>query len=202
MTGKFLFILYRKAIFFIFKPMLQLNFDPFPELITERLLLRRVKMADAPKIFFFRSDPVILKFLSKEPAATMKEAEDFITLINNNIDKNEAIMWAITLREDPSVAIGTICFWRILNEHHRAELGYVLDPKYWGKGLMKEAILQTLEYGFSTMGLHSAEARINPDNIASASVLEATGFTREAYFKEDFFHHGKFEDTAVYSRLK
>jgi ribosomal-protein-alanine N-acetyltransferase len=182
--------------------MLQLNFDPFPELISERLLLRRVTMADAPKIFFFRSDPTILKFLSKEPAANMKEAEDFITLINNNIDKNEAIMWAITLKEDPSVAIGTICFWRIQNEHYRAELGYVLDPKYWGKGYMKEAILLILDYGFSRMGLHSAEGRINPDNKASASVLEAAGFIREAYFKEDFFHKGKFEDTAVYSRLK
>jgi [ribosomal protein S5]-alanine N-acetyltransferase len=181
--------------------MLKPNFNPFPELSTERLLLRRITMEDAPEIFFLRSDQTILQFLSKEPAANIKEAEDFITRINNDIDNNDAIMWAIVLKEYPSKAIGSICFWRMLKEHYRAEIGYVLDPEYWRKGIMKETILKTLDYGFSTLGLHSVEARINPHNNASASLLESTGFAREAYFKEDFFHRGKFEDTAVYSML-
>ena len=181
--------------------MLQPNFNPFPELSTERLLLRRITLEDAPEIFFLRSDQNILQFLSKEPAANIKEAEDFITRINNDIDNNDAIMWAIALKENPSKAIGTICFWQMLKEHFRAEIGYVLDPGCWRKGIMKETILKTLDYGFSTLGLHSVEARLNPDNIASASVLESTGFVREAYFKEDFFRRGKFEDTTVYSML-
>src|SRR4029077_18075415 len=125
---------------------------------TERLLLRRIKMEDAPEIFFLRSDQSILQFLSKEPAANIKEAEEFITRINNDIDNNDAIMWAIALKENPSKAIGSICFWRMLKEHYRAEIGYVLDPGYWRKGIMKETMLKILEYGFSTMGLHSAEA--------------------------------------------
>ena len=182
--------------------MLQPNFNPFPELSTQRLLLRRITMEDAPEIFFLRSNQTILQFLSKEPAANIKEAEDFITRMNNDIDNNEAIMWAIVLKENLSKAIGSICFWRMLKEHDRAELGYVLDPEYWRKGIMKETILKIMDYGFSTLGLHSIEARINPDNIASASVLETTGFVREAYFKEDFFRRGQFEDTAVYSRLQ
>ena len=182
--------------------MLQPNFDPFPELSTERLLLRRIVMEDAPEIFFLRSDQTILQFLSKEPAANIKEAEDFINRINKDIDNNDGIMWAITLKENPSKAIGSICFWQMLKEHHRAEIGYVLDPGFWRKGIMKETILKTLDYGLSTLGLHSVEARINPHNIASASLLESTGFVREAYFKEDYFHRGKYEDTAVYSRLQ
>ncbi len=182
--------------------MLQPNFIPFPELETERLLLRRLTLTDAPDIFFLRSDQAVLKYLSKEPVANMKEAEDFIARINNDIDKNDAIMWAIVLKENPVKVIGTICFWRIQKEHFRAELGYVLDPGYWRKGIMKEAILKTLDYGFSTLGLHSAEARINPENIPSASVLESTGFVREAFYKEDFYFCGKFENTAVYSRLQ
>jgi ribosomal-protein-alanine N-acetyltransferase len=188
--------------YFNFNAMLEPNFDPFPELTTGRILLRRLTMEDAPEVFFLRSDPTILQFLSKEPAANIKEAEDFITLINTNIDNNESILWAIVLKESPEKTIGTICLWRLQKEHYRAELGYVLNPEYWNKGIMKESILCTLDYGFATLGLHSAEARINPDNIASASVLESTGFVREAYFKEDFFHRGKFGDTAVYSRLQ
>ncbi|MGH2552749.1 MAG: GNAT family N-acetyltransferase [Chitinophagaceae bacterium] len=182
--------------------MLKPDFNPFPELITERLRLRRITMEDAPEIYFLRSDPSVLKYLGKEPATSIKEAEEFIKNINEGIENNNAIIWAIVLAEYPSKVIGTICYWRMLKEHYRAELGYVLNPEYWGKGIMKEAIRKVLEYGFATLEIHSVEARINPGNIASSAVLEATGFIREAYYKEDYFYKGKFEDTAVYSRLQ
>jgi ribosomal-protein-alanine N-acetyltransferase len=51
------------------------------------------------------------------------------------------------------------------------------------------------------MKLHSIEAHINPANTASATLLGKTGFTREAYFKEDFFFKGEFINTAIYSLL-
>ncbi len=182
--------------------MLQLNFTPFPELTTDRLLLRRMLVNDAPEIFFLRSDAAVLKFLGKEPAATIEEAVDFIKLIDDNVDSNTAINWVIALQDEPGIAIGTICFWQIQKENYRAEIGYVLHPDYWRQGIMKEAILKVLEYGFEKMQLHSVEARVNANNIASAAVLEATGFAREGYFREDFYFNGKFEDTAVYSRLQ
>ena len=66
---------------------------------------------------------------------------------------------------------------------------------------MKEALLAVINFGFTEMKLHSIEAHINPENTASGSILEKSGFIREAYFKEDFFFGGKFIDTAVYSLL-
>lgn len=182
--------------------MLVVSFIPFPELQTERLLLRRFTTEDTPEMFLLRSDKAIIQYLSKGPAKSLKEAEDFIISINTNIDNNESVLWAIVLKENPAKAIGNICYWQLSKEHYRAELGYVLAPAYWRKGIMKEALLKVIEYGFTGMGLHSIEARVNPANIASAALLEATGFVREGYFKEDFFHGGKFEDTAVYSRLQ
>ena len=182
--------------------MLQPNFKPFPELKTERLLLRRIAMSDAEAIFFLRSDETVLKFINKEPAKSIQEAEEFIKRINDDIDANDVIMWAITLKEEPGKLVGTICFWRLQKENYRAEIGYVLHPHSWRKGIMKEAIHEVVEYGFSTMQLHTIEARINPDNQASAALLESTGFVKEAFFKEDYFFQGKFLDTEVYSLLQ
>ena len=179
--------------------MLQTNFNPFPELITERLFLRKITLEDAEEIFFLRSNEIILQFINKEPAATIKDAEDFIKRINNDTDAGEAIMWAIALKKDPGKLIGTICYWRLQKENYRAEIGYILHPLFWKKGIMKEAILAIIEYGLEEMQLHSIEARINPANIASANILKSTGFVQEAYFKEDFFFRHKFFDTAVYS---
>ena len=110
-------------------------------------------------------------------------------------------MWAIALQDDPDTLIGNIGFWRIINQHYRSEIGYTLHPDFWNNGIMKEALLAAIDFGFKAMKLHSIEAHINPDNTASGKVLEKTGFVREAYFKEDFFFRGKFIDSAVYSLL-
>lgn len=181
--------------------MMQINFTPFPELKTNRLFLRRIIMNDAPAIFSIRSDKDVMKYIGKEPAASQKEAEDFIQRISNAVDENESIMWGIALRDNPAEVIGTICFWRLQPENYRAEIGYALHPLHWRKGIMKEAINNVLEYGFDTMKLHSVEARTSVDNVASGAILEATGFIKEAHLKEEFFFRGKFSDTIIYSRL-
>ncbi|MCY7310927.1 MAG: GNAT family N-acetyltransferase [Chitinophagaceae bacterium] len=182
--------------------MLTPDFTPFPELKTKRLLLRRITMDDAAAIFFLRSDETVLKFIGKEPAASMEEAKAFIQRVNDAIDANESIIWAITLQHNPEEVIGTICYWRLQPENYRAEIGYALHPKHWRKGIMKEAIVEVLDYGFETMKLHSIEARTSTDNIASGSILEATGFVKEAHLKEEFFFRGEFSDTIIYSRLQ
>ena len=181
--------------------MLQQNFTPFPALKTNRLLLRRITMNDAPAIFFLRSDETVLKYIGKEPAASVKEAEEFIQRINKAVDADESIMWGISWQDNPTEVIGTICYWRLQPENYRAEIGYALHPAHWRKGIMKEAICKVLEYGFNSMNLHSVEARTSVDNFASGAILTATGFIKEAHLKEEFFFRGGFSDTIIYSRL-
>ncbi|MGN6530993.1 MAG: GNAT family N-acetyltransferase [Ginsengibacter sp.] len=182
--------------------MLEVNFNPFPEIKTERLLLRRLTKDDSVQIFKMRSDTNVMKFIGKNPITTMQEALDFYNLVNDSLENNTGITWAMTLINSPEKMIGTIGLWRLKKEHFRGEIGYMLLPGYWKKGLAKEAVLKVNEYGFNEMKLHSIEAHINPQNTASAMLLEKTGFIREAYFKEDFFFNGVFEDTAIYSLLK
>ena len=181
--------------------MLQPNFYPFPQIETERLFLRKLKNEDADEIFNLRSDENVMKYIGKDPITSINEAMDFIQLVNNSLSTNFGITWAITLKENPGKLIGTIGHWRLMKEHYRAEVGYMLSPQFWKKGIMKEALIKVIDYGFNEMKLHSIEAHINPENAASAGILEATGFVREAYFKEDFFYKGEFSDTAIYSRL-
>ncbi|MEO6813805.1 MAG: GNAT family N-acetyltransferase [Ginsengibacter sp.] len=182
--------------------MLQLNFNPLTELKTERLLLRRLKNTDAEAIFRMRSDKNVMKYIGKKPTESLEEAMEFINTINSALNIGSGITWAITLRENPENVIGTIGYWRLIKDHFRAEVGYMLHNDYWRKGLIKEALLKVIDFGFNEMKLHSIEAHINPENIASAKALESTGFIREAYFKEDFFFEGVFGDTAIYSKLK
>lgn len=181
--------------------MLDLNFSPFPETKTKRLFLRKMTVADAPGLLFLRSDDMVMQYIDREKTKSLEEATAFIEKINTSVDNNESIMWAIALQEKPEAMIGTICLWRIDKQHYRSEVGYMLHPGHWHKGLMKEALQAVVDFGFNVMKLHSMEGRINPDNAVSGILLEKAGFIREAYFKEDFYFRGKFIDTAVYSLL-
>jgi [ribosomal protein S5]-alanine N-acetyltransferase len=182
--------------------MLDPNFSPFPEISTRRLLLRRMTKDDAGEIFFLRSNEDVMKYVDRPRALSIKDAKDFLDHINESLVINDGITWGITIKENPEKLIGYIGYWRMKKEHYRAEIGYMLNPAFWKKGFMKEAIFSVLDFGFNTMHLHSIEANISPGNAASAGVLEATGFIKEAYFKEDFFYDGTFRDTVIYSKLK
>ncbi|HMJ48366.1 MAG TPA: GNAT family N-acetyltransferase [Ferruginibacter sp.] len=182
--------------------MLEPVFSPFPGLITERLILRSIERTDAPEILFLRSDDAVMQFIDREKTKSLEEAEAFINKIKTAAETNEGIMWAIALIDQPNVLIGTIGFWRLIKQHYRAEVGYMLHPDHWNKAIMKEALQAVIKYGFETMKLHSIEAHINPRNVASGVLLEKCGFTREAYFKEDYYFRGEFIDSAVYSLLE
>ncbi|HMG14548.1 MAG TPA: GNAT family protein, partial [Saprospiraceae bacterium] len=125
---------------------------------------------------------------------------ELIDKIATNYKANDGILWAISFKENPKL-LGTIGFWRITKEHYRAEIGYILDPEHWGKGIMHEAMKAVLNYGFTHMNLHSVEAVVNPDNDASISVLERNKFKREAYYRENYYYQGKFLDSGVYSLI-
>jgi [ribosomal protein S5]-alanine N-acetyltransferase len=180
--------------------MLNLQFTPFPEIQTKRLLLRKIVPADLEEIFFLRSDPGVLRYINKVLSPTRESALDWISRMNTNIQSNTSIVWGITLQGDKKV-IGTICLWNIQEEHHRAEVGYALHPGHQYKGYMSEALEAVLNYSFSIMNLHSLEASVNPANTASINLLQKNKFVREAYFRENWFYNGEYLDTAIYSVL-
>lgn len=182
--------------------MLEVNFSPFPELITDRLILKSLTLADAEKILQLRSDPEVMKFINRPLTANITEAEDWVRLVLSNQQANNGITWGIFLKGQPLENIGNIGLWRIEKENYRAEVGYMMDPMHQGKGMMLEALKRVILYGFNDLGVHSIEAQIHPENIRSSKLLEKTGFTKEAYFKQNIFWNGGFEDTAVYSLLR
>ncbi|POY38755.1 N-acetyltransferase [Flavobacterium alvei] len=178
--------------------MINLIFNPFPNLETERLLLRRVVNKDVEQIFALRSDKEVMKYIPRPLVKTKDDALAHITMIDEKIDTNEGINWAITLKNNDKL-IGIIGLYRIQPEHFRAEIGYMLLPEYHGKGIVSEAINEVVNYGFASIKLHSIEAIIDPKNFASEKVLQKNGFVKEAHLKENEYYEGRFLDTVIYS---
>lgn len=181
--------------------MLTLNFSPFPIIETERLLFRRVSEHDVNEILELRTNPKTMKYIPRPLLKTIEDALGHYKMINDAIDNNTGINWGITIKGNPKL-LGIIGFYRIQPENYRAEIGYMLLPEFQGKGIVTESVQTLVDYGFNEMKLHSVEAVIDPDNIASEKVLKKCNFTKEAHFKENEFYDGKFLDSVVYSILK
>jgi ribosomal-protein-alanine N-acetyltransferase len=180
--------------------MLQLNFNPFPELRTPRLHLRRLVTADAPALLGLRSDENVMRYSDRESMSTEEQARELIEVTDQIINQNQGIMWGVSLAGQTEL-VGTMGAWRIAAEHYRGEIGYLLRPDLWGQGLMGEALEEMCRYVFEELGLHSLEANVNPANVASRRLLEKHGFVQEAYFRENFYYNGQFLDSTIYCRL-
>lgn len=181
--------------------MLTFNFDPFPELVTKRLHLRKMVATDADAFFELRSNRQIMQYIARPLAETPDDALQLILSMEEGIAKNDMINWGITLKGENKV-IGTIGYYRMKPEHYRAEVGYLLHGDFHKKGIMQEALEVVLDHGFDQMKLHSIEAVTDPDNTASQDLLLRNKFVKEAYFKENHFFEGKFLDSVHYSLLK
>lgn len=155
--------------------MLNRSFAPFPMLVTERLTLRQLVIDDEQEIFTLRSDSEINKYLDREVSSTIEDARNFINKVNENINKNDSLYWAITLG-DRNTLVGTICLLSFSGENSKCEIGYELLTNFQGQGIMKEAVEKVIDYAFNTIKVQTIEAFLHIDNQSSINLLEKFSF--------------------------
>jgi len=177
------------------------HFDPFPVLVTDRLILRQISYNDTPEIYFLRSDPEVMRYTGQPLAASTEEITEYIRKHLELISNGEGIIWGMQLKEETRL-IGLISYRKFLFDHFRGEVGYGLHPQYHGMGLMHEALGSVIDFGFNRIGLHSVEANVDKDNTASIKLLERNQFIREAHFKENYYFEGSFIDSVIYSLIE
>ena len=175
----------------------KINFNPFPNLTTDRLNLRQITVKDSNEFFILKSDERLLKGYDAK-AKTFEEARQFLQKLSNGIIQNEWIIWGIVLKDENKL-IGSICFWNISEDKSKAEIGYELMVPWQGKGIMQEAIKVVIDYGFNNMKLDLIEAVPNPNNLKSIKLLEKNNFIRGANFTEIDPSDGKILQRVTYS---
>lgn len=150
------------------------RFDPFPQLKTERLVLRSLEAGDIDRLFTLRSDAENRRFLEGPDEQSKDDTLAFIQQVQDGIAQDQWVLWAIQTHEYPDL-IGTICLWRFTGDN-TAEVGYELLPDAQGRGYMKEAVDGVVAYGFGSLHLAEIHAFTNARNRASRRLLERCGF--------------------------
>lgn len=171
-------------------------FPAFPELTTERLILRELTAADAGWYLRHFSRPEIVSGQGYPPPADLAAAEaELRTFVLDLFRARKGFRWGIATRDDPEL-IGSAGLYKWVDGPLRqAELGYDLDPAAWGRGYMREALGAILDFAFGPMRLERVEAFVLASNERSQRVLDRLGFQRVALLPdhgED--EHGRLRD--------
>ena len=159
-------------------------FSPFPILSTSRLTLRQLSKEDAPALSALRSNEHVNRYIDRKKQTTLAQANAFIHNINLGIRACKWLYWAICLKEKPTL-IGTICLWNFSANNTIAEVGYELDPRYQGRGIMSEALACVISHSFRTLKLQALEAFTHKDNCSSLQLLLKHHFQLESNRKDD-----------------
>ena len=85
---------------------------------------------------------------------------------------------------------------------HNVEIGYWINPNYWGKGIMSKIIPMFCQYLFQYYDIHKIYAIVISDNISSIKILQKCGFYKEGYFKDYIFKNNKYYDAVFFSLLE
>ena len=176
-------------------------FDAFPVIKTHRLTLREILPEDAHAIYEMRSNGMVNRFIARPDMQTLEQSEALVKKTREAYAQKKGIGWAGVLRDAGDI-IGTCGFNSLDFENLRAEIGGELSTRYWGREIALEAVEAIVSFGFEELGLHSIEAKVDPQNRGAIRLLEYLGFQKEAHFKDRIHFDGKFTDMAVYGCIR
>lgn len=181
-----------------------LVFREFPQLYTQRLILRQINAVDRAAIFRIYSDEEVTRYNAIAQLNHISDAETLIDGFQEQYRTRTAIWWGVTLK-DKGTVIGTCGFhnWTRAGLYaHSANIGYGMARVYWRHGYTTEALRALLTFGFSTMQLNRIQADLMTDNLPSMRLLEKLGFQVEGVMRERGFWKDEFHDLHHFALLK
>ncbi|MFJ7919125.1 GNAT family N-acetyltransferase [Lysinibacillus fusiformis] len=177
------------------------EFKDFPKLETERFILRKGTVDDCNDLFELYANENVVKYL---PLNLFESVEDAMVEINwyEKIFKEQiGLRWVIEEAKTKKV-IGTCGYLNYEKEHNRIEIGYDLNPAFWGQGIMQETLDKIIHFAFTSMDINKIEAKVEPENKASIRLLEKLNFCQEGVLRQHEFEKGKYVDLVLFSILK
>jgi RimJ/RimL family protein N-acetyltransferase len=153
---------------------------------TDRLLLRKITLDDAPFILDLLNQPAFIQFIGDRNVRTLEDAREFIS--NRYIAAYERFGFGLYLAalKENQTAIG-ICGLVKRDVLEDIDIGYAFLPQYWSKGYAFECAAAVMKYAKNTLGIKRVVGIVAPDNHGSIRVLEKLGmrFERMVKLSED-----------------
>jgi ribosomal-protein-alanine N-acetyltransferase len=176
-------------------------FSNIPKLSTDRLILRKLALSDADDMHDYAHRADVTRYLTWSPHPNISYTREYLAYVSEHYRAGDFFDWAVVDRESDRM-IGTCGFTRFRYEADCGEIGYVLHPAYWGRGIATEAVEAVIRFGFQRLELNRIEAKFMEGNIASRRVMEKNGMTFEGIGRQSMYVKGEYHNVGVCSILR
>lgn len=170
-----------------------------PELPGERLTLRELRPSDAGSLFTELSDPEVKPFMWAPPPSAAAFAQ-FIDWVHTERATGKYICYGIVPAGE-SDAVGVFELRQLQPGFLRGELGFVMAPRLWGRGVFPEGARRVLDFAFRVVKVHRIEARAAVDNPRGNAALQKLGAHREGRLRQAFWRDDHYVDQYLWSIL-
>jgi RimJ/RimL family protein N-acetyltransferase len=176
---------------------------PEPDLVrrTERLVLRPFRHGDEAAVLAYRHRADVCRYIPADPM-TEATAPLFIAdriMARRIAGDGDRMVFAVVLDDmvigDVLVRVGQIA-------DRQAEVGWVFNPDFGGRGYATEAARELVRLSFDELGMHRVWAQLDPRNTASARLCERLGMRHEGHLRQDMWLKGEWTDSAIYAILE
>ncbi len=168
-----------------------------PTLYTQRLIIRSLSILDADDMYEYAKTPYVGPTAGWPPHTSIQETMSIIKAMSTIKTPFELGTWAIVLKSLNKM-IGTIELYNY-TPHFKAELGYSINPAFWGYGYATEAAKEVMAYGFEFLDLKRIEVGTFVDNYQSQRVCEKLGFQKEGIARNGYVRYdGKIFDKMIF----
>ena len=174
--------------------------DGLPLLVTPQVVLRELRLTDAPALRRVVRTPAVARFAWPAPSS-VDAFESFITWAWRQRAEGKYACFAIVPRDGTEPA-GVFELRALQPGFYRAELGLLLEPGWWNNGVFEEGMRLVCAFAFGTVAVHRVEIRTSVNDASCNGALAALGVEREAVLRSAFVHGGGFEDQILWSVVK
>lgn len=169
---------------------------------TERLILRRFTIEDAPKMYEnWASDKEVAKYLTWPAHANADLTAELLAGWTARYGEMNYYNWCLELKEDGE-PIGNISVVELKEQVQCALMGYCIGRKYWHQGFTSEALKAVMDFLFDEVGFNRVEAVHDARNPHSGQVMKKCGMLYEGTKIEAGFNTSGIYDAVLYGLTK
>ncbi|MEZ9231434.1 GNAT family N-acetyltransferase [Vibrio amylolyticus] len=170
------------------------------QLATPNLIIRDMRFSDEADFVALSQDTKYQRFYEESDCTPEKYKELTHLFVEQSLETpRKAFQLAIEHKQSGQF-IGIVCLR--LEENQQASMGCGMSREYQGSGLIKEAALALVDYGFTTLKVHRIYAETISKNRSAIKLCQSLGMRQEAHFKEHRFFKNQWWDTIVLAVLR
>ncbi|SRR6266536_4555917 len=175
--------------------------EELPELITNRLKLRKIELGDVSSLLKYANNKNISDQIFNIPFPYQEEDAIYrLNFVLQGFKNKERYVFAITLKDSKGL-IGEIGL-HLDKANNSAQLGYWIAEPFWGKGIATEATSEILKFGFEKLNLNKIYATYYPENKASGKVMLNNKMIKEGELKEHYRINNVYRSVIQYRLTK